>query len=60
VKGTNQAPKSGYDSTKRGYPDISALANKYQVVANGVVYVGKKEFVKVHKVPCCCHSCINT
>lgn len=44
VSGTSKAPQSGYDPTKRGYPDISALANRYQVVANGLTYVGKKRF----------------
>ncbi len=39
--GYPSAPQEGYDPTKRGYPDISALANKYQVVANGVIYSGK-------------------
>jgi len=31
-------PEEGYSTGKRGYPDISALANKYPVVANGQLY----------------------
>ncbi len=41
VSGTSQAPQAGYNPTMRGYPDISALANKYQVVANGMTYIGE-------------------
>lgn len=35
-----QAPYSGYPINRRGYPDISALANRYIVAANGMFFQG--------------------
>lgn len=40
VVSSSSAPQPGYDPSKRGYPDISVLANNYVVVANGMPYVG--------------------
>lgn len=35
VKGTNVAPAPGYNANGRGYPDVSALAASYAVMAAG-------------------------
>ena len=41
IDGTSFQPLyPSFDSSKRAYPDISALANKYIVVANKEFYVG--------------------
>ena len=38
--GTFMTPTSGFDKTKRGYPDVSALAKGYHVVADSKLYSG--------------------
>lgn len=40
VIGTSDAPQPGYNPAMRGYPDVSMLANKYQVAAGGSFYLG--------------------
>lgn len=35
-------PRLGYSLGKRGYPDISALANKYIIAARGQFYQSKR------------------
>ena len=44
VVNSNSAPLAGYDPTRRGYPDISVLANNYVVAADGLPYIGKITF----------------
>jgi tripeptidyl-peptidase-1 len=39
VEGTSDAPYEGYNSTNRGYPDVSLLANSYIILANGSFWV---------------------
>eukprot|EP01032_Pedospumella_encystans_P018131 gene18131-20647_t len=39
VVNSNSAPLAGYDPTRRGYPDISVLANNYVVAADGLPYI---------------------
>jgi hypothetical protein len=36
---TTTTPVTGYKSTGRGYPDVSALAKNYLVAANKTFYV---------------------
>ena len=40
VKGTANAPVSGYSTSGRGYPDLSALANDYVVIGNNQLLAG--------------------
>jgi len=40
VAGTGKAPIGGYAVGTRGYPDVSALANRYKIAANGAMYTG--------------------
>jgi hypothetical protein len=37
VSNTNNAPMKGYQSTGRGYPDVSLAAAYYDVMANGIL-----------------------
>jgi hypothetical protein len=41
VRGTNKQPASGYDPTKRGYPDVALMANNYGVFTGGAFYRGE-------------------
>lgn len=40
VEGTSKQPAAGFDSNKRGYPDVSILANRYEVIADGGTVIG--------------------
>lgn len=39
VEGTNQQPLSGYNTTGRGYPDVSIVGNNFHVVINETVVI---------------------
>jgi hypothetical protein len=41
VLGTNKQPVSGYNPTKRGYPDVSLMANNYGIITGGLFYSGE-------------------